>query len=61
MIGQIHHLGTYYPEFLEPRRRSEQALVSVIQEASVHGVSTRKVDQLVPSLGVRGVSTSQVS
>ncbi len=53
--------GTYYPEFLEPRRRSEQALVSVIQEAYVHGVSTRKVDQLVQSLGMSGVSKSQVS
>ena len=53
--------GTYYPEFLEPRRRSEQALVSVIQEAYVHGVSTRKVDQLVQSLGMSGISKSQVS
>ena len=53
--------GTYFPEFLEPRRRSEQALVSVIQEAYVLGVSTRKVDQLVQSLGMTGVSKSQVS
>jgi transposase-like protein len=53
--------GTYFPEFLEPRRRSEQALVSVIQEASGLGVSTRKVDQLVQSLGMTGVSKSQVS
>ena len=53
--------GTDYPEFLEPRRRSEQALVAVIQEAYVHGVSTRKVDQLVQSLGMTGISKSQVS
>src|SRR4051794_40638510 len=37
--------GSYFPSFLEPRRRSEQALVSVVQEAYVAGVSTRKVDQ----------------
>jgi transposase-like protein len=59
-IPKLRH-GTYYPEFLEPRRRSEQALVSVIQEAYVHGVSTRKVDQLIQSLGMSGVSKSQVS
>jgi len=39
--------GSYFPSFLEPRRRSEQALVSVVQEAYVAGVSTRKVDQVV--------------
>ena len=38
--------GSYFPSFLEPRRRSEQALVSVVQEAYVAGVSTRKVDQV---------------
>ncbi len=43
--------GSYFPSFLEPRRRSEQALVSVVQEAYVAGVSTRKVDQVVESLG----------
>ena len=52
--------GSYFPSFLEPRRRSEQALVSVIQEAYVAGVSTRKVDQLVESLGLR-ISKSEVS
>jgi putative transposase len=41
--------GSYFPSFLEPRRRSEQALVSVVQEAYVAGVSTRKVDQVVAS------------
>ncbi len=52
--------GSYFPSFLEPRRRSEQALVSVIQQAYVCGVSTRKVDQLVESLGLR-ISRSDVS
>jgi transposase-like protein len=52
--------GSYFPSLLEPRRRSEQALVSVVQEAYVAGVSTRKVDQVVESLGLR-VSKSEVS
>jgi transposase-like protein len=41
--------GSYFPSFLEPRKRHEQALVSVVQEAYVNGVSTRKVDRLVVS------------
>jgi putative transposase len=52
--------GSYFPSFLEPRMRSEQALVAVVQEAYVAGVSTRKVDQLVESLGLR-ISKSEVS
>src|SRR4051812_17770300 len=52
--------GSYFPSFLEPRRRSEQALVAVVQEAYVAGVSTRKVDQVVESLGLR-ISKSEVS
>jgi putative transposase len=52
--------GSYFPSFLEPRRRSERALVSVVQEAYVAGVSTRKVDQVVESLGLR-ISRSEVS
>src|SRR5207342_2458232 len=52
--------GSYFPSFLEPRRRSEKALVAVVQQAYVCGVSTRKVDQLVESLGLR-VSRSEVS
>ena len=52
--------GSYFPSLLEPRRRSEQALVSVVQQAYVCGVSTRRVDQLVESLGLR-VSRSEVS
>src|SRR3954452_9202608 len=52
--------GSYFPSFLEPRRRSEQALLAVIQQCYVCGVSTRRVDQLVESLGLRG-SKSEVS
>jgi len=52
--------GSYFPSFLEPRRRSEQALLNVVQQAYVSGVSTRKVDQLVESLGLR-ISRSEVS
>jgi len=52
--------GSYFPSFLEPRRRSEQALLNVVQQAYVCGVSTRKVDQLVESLGLR-ISKSEVS
>ncbi len=53
--------GSYFPSLLEPRRRAERALLSVVQEAYVHGVSTRKVDELVESLGINGVSKSEVS
>jgi transposase-like protein len=52
--------GSYFPSFLQPRKRSEQALVAVVQQAYVCGVSTRRVDQLVESLGLR-VSRSEVS
>jgi putative transposase len=52
--------GSYFPSILQPRKRSEQALVSVVQQAYVCGVSTRRVDQLVESLGLR-VSKSEVS
>jgi putative transposase len=53
--------GSYVPSFLEPRRRAEQALVAVVQEAYVNGVSTRKVDRLVQQLGIAGMSKDQVS
>jgi putative transposase len=53
--------GSYFPSFLEPRRRAEQALVAVVQEAYVNGVSTRKVDRLIEQLGVHGLSKDQVS
>jgi transposase-like protein len=52
--------GSYFPSFLAPRKRSERALVSVVQQAYVCGVSTRRVDQLVESLGLR-ISKSEVS
>ena len=53
--------GSYFPSFLEPRRTTEQALVAVIQEAWIKGVSTRKVDDLVQAMGIEGISKSQVS
>ena len=53
--------GSYFPEFLQPRRTAEKALAAVIQEAYVHGVSTRSVDELVKALGMSGVSKSEVS
>jgi putative transposase len=53
--------GSYFPSFLEPRKRSEQALVAVVQEAYVNGVSTRKVDRLVEQLGVAGMGKDAVS
>jgi transposase-like protein len=53
--------GTYFPSLLEPRKRSEQALLTVIQEAYVKGVSTRKVDDLVQAMGLSGVDKSKVS
>ena len=43
--------GTYFPGFLEPRRLAEKALTAVVQEAYVHGVSTRSVDDLVQAMG----------
>jgi putative transposase len=53
--------GSYFPALLEPRRRAERALSAVVQEAYVHGVSTRKVDELVKALGMTGISKSRVS
>lgn len=53
--------GSYFPSLLQPRRRAEQALLAVVQEAYVHGVSTRKVDDLVKALGLDGISKSEVS
>lgn len=48
--------GTYFPSFLEPRKLAEQALVAVVQEAWVKGVSTRKVDDLIQAMGMTGIS-----
>ena len=53
--------GSYYPVMLDPRKRAERALVAVVQEAYVQGVSTRRVDDLVQALGMNGISKSQVS
>jgi transposase-like protein len=53
--------GSFFPSLLEPRRRAERALVSVVQEAYVQGISTRRVDDLVQALGMQGISMSQVS
>ena len=53
--------GSYFPSLLEPRRRSERALLAVIQQAYVEEVSTRRVDDLVKALGCEGISKSQVS
>ncbi len=53
--------GGFVPSFIEHRKRSEQALVSVIQEAVVQGVSTRKIETVLESFGIAGVSAGQVS
>ena len=53
--------GSYFPTLLEARRRSERALLAVVQQAYVEGVSTRRVDDLVKALGCEGISKSQVS
>ena len=53
--------GSYFPSLLEPRRRAERALLAVVQEAYVHGVSTRKVDDVLKALGLEGMSKSEVS
>lgn len=53
--------GSYFPALLEPRRRGERALLAVVQQAYVEGVSTRRVEDLVQALGCDGISKSQVS
>ncbi len=53
--------GAYFPSFLEPRRRCEQAIVAVVMEAYVNGVSTRKVDRLVEQLGIGAMTKDRVS
>src|SRR5215204_5675846 len=53
--------GSYLPSLLEPRRRTERALLAVVQEAYVAGVSTRRVDDLVRALGIDGIGRSEVS
>src|SRR5215469_8642483 len=53
--------GSYFPPFLEARKTTEKALIAVIQEAWIGGVSTRRVDELVQAMGLSGISKSQVS
>lgn len=54
--------GSYFPEWLlEPRRRAEKALASVVMQAYVEGVSTRRVDDVAKAMGIEGISSSQVS
>ena len=53
--------GSFFPSLLEPRRRAERALLAVVQEAYVEGVSTRKVDDLLIALGLTGIDKSAVS
>ena len=54
--------GSYFPDWLlEPRRRAERALVSVVADCYLRGVSTRRVDKLVKTLGIEGISKSEVS
>jgi putative transposase len=66
-LGQLNlripklRTGTYFPPFLEARKTAEKALVAVIQEAWIAGVSTRRVDDLVQAMGLSGISKSQVS
>src|SRR5579859_2709088 len=54
-------MGSYFPSLLSPRRRHERALLSVVQEAYIHGVSTRSVDALADALGLKSISKDQVS
>ncbi len=53
--------GGYIPFFITERKRSEQALIALIQEAFINGVSTRKIERLAKSLGIENISASQVS
>ena len=53
--------GSYLPFFLEPRRTAEKALVAVIREAYIQGISTRSVDDPVKAMGMSGISKSPVS
>ena len=60
MVPKVRN-GGYIPFFVTERKRSEAALIQVIQEAYVQGVSTRKIEKLAKSLGIEGISRSQVS
>src|SRR5215207_9044472 len=60
-IPKLRAGPSYFPPFLEPRKTSEKALVAVIQEAWIGGVSTRRVEDLVQAMGLGGISKSTVS
>ena len=60
MIPKLRR-GSYFPAFLHPRRTAERALIAVVQEAYIHGVSTRAADDLMKACGLTGISKSQVS
>ena len=60
-IPKLRSGPAYFPPFLEARKTSERALVTVIQEAWIGGVSTRKVDDLVQAMGLTGIGKSTVS
>ena len=53
--------GGYVPFFVTEKKRSEQALIQIVQEAFINGVSTRKIERLARSLGIESISPSQVS
>ena len=61
LVSRVRSGPAYFPSFLEPRRRCEQAIVAVVMEAYVNGVSTRKVDRLVEQLGIQGMDKDRVS
>lgn len=66
-VGEINlripklRTGSYFPSLLEPRRQAEKALLAVVQQAYVEGVSTRKVDDLLQAMGLTGIDKSEVS
>ena len=60
-IPKLRSGPSYFPSFLEPRKRSEQALVAVVQEAYINSVSTRKVERLVEQLGIHAMGKDEVS
>ncbi len=53
--------GRYIPFFITKKKRSEQALIEVIKEAWINGVSTRKIDRLAKAIGIESISAAQVS
>jgi putative transposase len=60
-IPKLRAGPAYFPPFLEPRKTSAKALVAVIQEAWIGGVSTRRVDELAQAMGLAGIDKSRVS